>query len=105
MINRRRRRAVPGQPAEALIRIENPDDIPADSPHGRLLRAPALSRRLPTVAELAWLSDLGYDVITGPTRIHAVETAEGTRYENLHKVGWPEGCDCRTSVCSGEADR
>jgi hypothetical protein len=95
MSNHRHRRDTPRQPA----------DIDPDSLHGRIRAAPALSRRLPTVAELAWLSELGYDVVTGPSLIHAVETAEGTRYEDLHKIGWPQACGCNVPACTGEVNR
>jgi hypothetical protein len=57
-----------------------------------------------SVEELVWLADVGYDVVTGPRPIIAVETSAGTRFENLHKIGWPATCDCGTPSCAPEAD-
>jgi hypothetical protein len=101
--NRRKIRPAPEPRSRALVRYPYPDDVPADSAAGRVLRAPALRRREPTVAELVELSGYGYDVITGPRPIEVVETADGLRFENLHRVGWPAACGCGTPTYTPEA--
>jgi hypothetical protein len=101
--NRRKIRPAPEPRLRALVRVPDPADVDPDSRHGRVLHAPALRRRPPTVAELVELSSHGFDVTTGPRPIVAVDTAMGVRFENLHRAGWPADCGCGTPTCSGEA--
>lgn len=101
MSNRRNIRSAPEPRLRALVRY--PAGVPAGSAADRVLRAPALHRRQPTVVELIELSTYGYDVVTGPRSIVVVDTAEGVRYENLHRAGWPDACDCGTPTCTPEA--
>lgn len=102
MSNRRKIRSASEPRPRALVHVPNPRDVDPHSPHGRALHAPALHRREPSVEELVELASHGYDVTTGPRAITAVDTAEGVRFENLHRVGWPDRCGCGSAPC-GEA--